>query len=193
MKLNHPAGSPEPNDPSQWNSRDIDKWFEKGEWLEGWKVKPDASVNRKAFAVSYHKDINKWRKAFTFLREINYDEIEFRRYEIDNEKVYAIASNYLTKNENECNYEAHRKYIDIQYVFKGSELIGLAGIKQKTNTLVSYDAAKDIEFMTVSEGINLKASPNTFFIFFPEDAHRPGLKDGESPTVGKVVVKLVVG
>ena len=33
-------------DPSKWSSKQIDKWFEKVEWLNGWKISPDASINR---------------------------------------------------------------------------------------------------------------------------------------------------
>ncbi|MFA5820146.1 MAG: YhcH/YjgK/YiaL family protein, partial [Bacteroidales bacterium] len=37
-----------------------------------------------------------------------------------------------------------------------------------------------------------KATPDKFFIFFPSDAHRPGLKVGENSQVRKVVVKVKV-
>ena len=55
-------------DPSRWSSSKIDKWFEKGEWLNGWTVSPDASINRKEFAVSYFKNKERWNKAFAFLK-----------------------------------------------------------------------------------------------------------------------------
>jgi YhcH/YjgK/YiaL family protein len=65
----------------------------------------------------------------------------------------------------------------------------LASIKE---VITPYDAAKDIEFATVTKIVNYKATPSNFFIFFPCDAHRPGLKDGVNSPVRKVVIKLKV-
>lgn len=182
----------ETGDPSGWSSLEIDDWFEKGEWKEGWSVLPDSSVDRKAFAVSYFNDIEKWKKAFSFLGKMHGKTIENKRYEIDKDRVYAIASSYTTKNEADAQYEAHRRYIDIQYVAVGNELIGCCALSNQKENIQLYDAAKDIEFFTVSGGKNLKASPEKFFIFFPSDAHRPGLKDGKNSEVQKMVVKVIV-
>ncbi|MCX6320930.1 MAG: YhcH/YjgK/YiaL family protein [Bacteroidia bacterium] len=179
-------------DPATWSSKKIDKWFEKGEWLNGWTVSPDASINRKVFAVSYFKNKERWDKAFTFLKNSDLSKLEIKRYNIDGDNLYAPVSEYLTKNEEDARYEAHQKYIDIQYVISGVEQMGIAPISQKKDVLVPYDATKDIEFMTVNQGVNYKATPDKFFIFFPSDAHRPGLKVGENSQVRKVVVKVKV-
>lgn len=179
-------------DPASWSSKKTDKWFEKGDWLNGWQVKPDQSINRKAFAISYFKYSERWDKAFNFLKSNDLSELELKRYDIDGDNVYAPVSEYLTKNEVDARYEAHRGYIDIQYVVSGKELIGVAPVSSKKDVLEAYDGAKDIEFLTVTVGENRLASPDRFFIFFPEDAHRPGLKDGENSPVRKIVVKVKV-
>lgn len=177
-------------DPSSWSSEKLDKWFEKGEWLNGWNVSPAVETNRRSFAVSYFKNRERWDKAFEFLKNNDLSALEVKRYDIDGDNVYATISEYLTKNEEDARYEAHRKYIDIQYVIKGQEVIGLAPLADKMGTLEEYDPARDIEFLTVRNGMNLKANPGRFFIFFPEDAHCPGMKDGENSTVRKIVVKV---
>lgn len=177
-------------DPSQWSSKQIDSWFEKGEWLNGWQVKPDPSIDRKAFAVSYFKNRERWDKAFVFLKENDLSKLEIRRYDIVGDNVFATSSEYLSKNEEDVRYEAHRKYIDIQYVINGKELIGHTSMNMKKDILVPYDETKDVEFMTVMQGTASLATPANFFIFFPEDIHRPSMKDGESSQVKKVVVKI---
>ena len=182
----------ESKDPSKWDAGQIDQWFEKGEWLNGWTVRPDPSINRKVLAISYFKNRMKWDKAFAFLRDIDFSSAELRKYDIEGEKAYAIASTYHSKNEEDAKYEAHKKYIDIQYVFKGKELIGLTTPEKKKADILPYDPQRDIEFMTVSEGRNLKANQDIFFIFFPEDIHCPGIKDGENTPVSKIVVKVLV-
>ena len=180
------------SDPSAWSAQKIDTWFEKGDWLNGWQVKPDQSVSRKAFAVSYFKNKERWDKAFIFLKSNDLTALELKRHDIDGDNLYAPVSEYLTKNEEDARYEAHQKYIDIQYVVSGKELIGVAPMSQKKDVLEAYDSTKDIEFLTVTGGENLLAMPDRFFIFFPDDAHRPGLKDGENSPVRKVVVKVKI-
>ncbi|MCX6301973.1 MAG: YhcH/YjgK/YiaL family protein [Bacteroidia bacterium] len=180
------------NDPALWSSKQIDKWFEKEEWLDGWKVKPDASINRKEFAMSYFKNKERWNKAFKFLKDNDMMKLELKRHEIDGNNVYAPISEYMTKNEEDARYEAHIKYIDIQYVANGKELIGIAPMSEKKDILEPYDESKDVMFLTVNTINNISATPDRFFIFFPDDAHRPGLKDGENSQVRKAVVKVKV-
>ena len=180
------------SDPSAWSAQKTDKWFEKGDWLNGWQVQPDQSINRKAFAISYFRNKERWDKAFIFLKSSDLTTLELKRYDIDGDNLYAPVSEYLTKNEEDARYEAHQKYIDIQYVVSGKELIGVAPMSQKKDVLAAYDSTKDIEFLTVTGGENRPALPDKFFIFFPDDAHRPGLKDGENSPVRKVVVKVKI-
>ena len=177
-------------DPSKWNSSKIDKWFEKGEWLNGWQVKPDPSINRGEFAIAYFKQKERWDKAFTFLKESDLTKMEPKRYDIDGNNVYVMFSEYLSKEDTVARYEAHRLYADIQYVISGRELIGVAPLAGLKDVLVPYDAAKDIEFMTVNTIKNVPAAPDRFFLFFPSDIHRPGLKDGVNAPVKKAVVKV---
>jgi YhcH/YjgK/YiaL family protein len=185
-------GCKTPTDPAKWNKKQVDAWFEKGEWLNGWKVKPDPTINRKELAISYYKHKERWDKAFSFLKDNDLATMEVKRYEIDGANLYAPVSEYMTKNEGDVNYETHQKYIDIQYVVSGKELIGIAPVSQKKEILVPYDEAKDVMYLNVGRISNFKATPETFFIFFTDDLHRPGLKDGESVPVRKVVVKVKI-
>jgi YhcH/YjgK/YiaL family protein len=177
-------------DPAAWSNEKIDNWFEKGEWLNGWSVTPDASINRKEFAVAYFKNKERWDKAFTFLKDNDLSKLDVKRYDIDGNNLYAPITEYLTKNEEDARFEAHQQYVDIQYVISGVEIMGLTSMDQKNEVLVPYDPAKDVEFMTVSKFTDYKATPDRFFIFFPSDLHRPSLKDGQNSPVRKVVVKV---
>jgi YhcH/YjgK/YiaL family protein len=179
-------------DPAGWSTGKIDKWFEKGEWLNGWQVSPDASINRREFAVSYYKQKKRWDRAFAFLKDNDLSKMEIRRYDIDGDNLYAPVSEYMSKNEEDAKYEAHQKYIDIQYVITGKELIGVAPMSQKKEITDPYNPEKDVLFLTVDGAKICPAAPDRFFIFFPDDAHRPGVKDGENSQVRKIVVKVKV-
>jgi YhcH/YjgK/YiaL family protein len=86
-------------------------------------------------------------------------------------------------------FEAHKKYADIQVLISGEEKIGVLPLDATTVT-VPYDEEKDIMFLT-AEGENYRdAMPGKFFLFFPEDAHRPTVKKTENSQVRKIVVKV---
>jgi YhcH/YjgK/YiaL family protein len=70
--------------------------------------------------------------------------------------------------------------------------MSVAPLSQKKETVSEYNDGKDIEFMTVNESSTYKATPDKFFIFFPSQIHRPGLKLGENSKVRKIVVKVKV-
>ncbi len=177
-------------DPANWNSEKIDKWFEEGEWLNGWAVSPDTSINKKEFLLHYFKNKERWDEAITFMKSSDLSELEVRRYDIDGDNLYAVVSEYLTKDEEDARFEAHQKYIDVQYVISGIEQIGIVPLSLKEEILVPYDTTNDIEFFTVTQDVNIKATPDRFFIFFPSDAHRPGLKLDTNSQVRKIVVKM---
>ena len=130
------------SDPANWSNQKIDEWFEKGEWLNGWTITPDGSINRKEFALSYFKNKERWDKAFTFLKSNDLSKLEIKRYDIDGDNLYAPVSEYLTKNEEDAMFEAHRKYIDIQYVITGSEQMSVAPISMKKDVLDTLRSCK---------------------------------------------------
>jgi biofilm protein TabA len=185
-------GSKVTTDPSSWSNKKIIKWFDKEEWLGGWKVTPDSSINKRELAVAYYKNRDRWDKAFKFLKDSDLPKLEPKRYDIDGDNLFATVSEYLTKNEETTNFEAHRKYIDIQYVISGKEIMNIAPLSSVKDIIIPYDATKDIEFMNVDRVVNHLATPGRLFIFFPGDAHRPGLKDGVSSQVRKIVIKLKI-
>jgi YhcH/YjgK/YiaL family protein len=178
------------NNPAKWNNEKTDKWFEKGEWLNGWTVKPDSSINRKVLAVTYFKNKERWNSAFLFLKNNDLTNLEIKRHDIDGDNLFVNVSEYNTKNEQDAKFEAHRKYVDIQYVVSGKEMIGIAPLTSKDSVLQGYNETKDVEYFNVKEGKTFSATPENFFIFFPEDAHMPGLKVDTIAPIKKVVVKL---
>ncbi len=168
------------------------KWFTSGEWLNGWQVTPDSTINQQALEAAYTKHPERWEKAFVFLRDSDLVNMEAKRYDLMGDTLFASVSDYMTKNPDSARYEAHRKYIDIQYVAAGKELIGVSPLADTTQTFQPYNPTKDIGFYAVSPVVNHEATPGKLFIFFPSDAHRPGLRDGESAQVRKVVIKVAV-
>ncbi|MBA4321585.1 MAG: YhcH/YjgK/YiaL family protein [Odoribacter sp.] len=179
-------------DPSTWDSERTDNWFEKGEWHKGWTVTPDNSINRTYLAKAWYKNSERWSKAFAFLKDNDLAKLELKRYELDGDNLFVLVSEYNTKNPEDTKFEAHRKYIDIQYVATGCELIGISPLTSQDSVLQEYNATKDIEFLSVKESKMVKATPANFFVFFPEDAHMPGLREENLVKVRKIVIKILI-
>ena len=85
-------------------------------------------------------------------------------------------------------WEAHRKYIDIQYVLSGRERMGYSNTG-KLKALTQYDEEKDYALYK-GKGEMLTFTSGTFAVFFPEDAHMPCIKAENNEEVRKVVVKV---
>lgn len=86
--------------------------------------------------------------------------------------------------------EAHRKYIDIQYLIEGEELIGVAPLASMER-VAEAAPERDIWFYE-GETAKLPLSGGRFAILFPQDAHAPCIAAGECRPVRKVVVKVAV-
>lgn len=175
--------------PDQWSEKEFTEWFNNGKWKQGWDAKPDESVNQKEFARLYFQNPKRWDKAFQFLSEQNLAKLKKGSYEIEGADIFVNVDEYVTRNEEDVLFEAHKKYADIQVIVSGEEKIGVLPLKNTTVT-IPYDEEKDIMFLTADEENYRIAAPGRFFLFFPEDAHRPTVKSAENILVRKVVVKV---
>jgi len=113
------------------------------------------------------------------------------RHEIDGERLYAMVSEYQTKLRDQSFWEAHRKYIDVQFVVAGVEEIGWAGLAD-LREIEPYDPAKDFTKLA-GEGSFFRVSAGLFAVLFPQDAHMPGIAAGSPTRVRKIVVKVRAG
>lgn len=110
--------------------------------------------------------------------------------EIDGQSIFAIFQEYDSRLHENCKPEYHRIYTDLQYIHQGSEIIGVAGLKDITIP-DNYDADKDIAFPHVSHLSHLVLTPGTGAILYPDDVHSPGMAVENKPMrVKKIVFKL---
>jgi YhcH/YjgK/YiaL family protein len=130
------------------------------------------------------------RKAFEIIKDKALSQKADGRYEVDGDKLYYIVQRYTTKPVEECKLEAHKKYIDVQFVVSGQEIIyhtPLNGLKIET----PYDASKDVAFYKAPASITaVNLAPGMFCILFPQDAHIPCCRVNGPSNVHKVVVKV---
>lgn len=128
--------------------------------------------------------------AFTYLKETDFSKIQLGKYEIDGDNVFALVNEYNTKDESDGKLEAHKKYIDVQFVVKGKELMGYAPLENQ-KIIDDYNEQNDITFFSGEKSFT-QVDEGMFAIFFPTDVHLPGIKVNESAYVKKVVIKVKV-
>lgn len=177
--------------PEKWTDEEVNSWFEKKEWLAGWNVTPDASINKRNFATYYHKNPRHWAQAFNFLKTADLKNLPLGKQELEGEHLFVSVAEYKPKERAEALFESHKKYIDIQYMIKGEELMGLTSL-DKVKVVKPYNEENDITFYEYDGGEYIKATPDNFVLFFPEDAHRPSITTGDTSLVKKIVVKIFI-
>ena len=109
-----------------------------------------------------------------------------------NPRVKAIVSEYETKALNENGYEAHKKFIDIQYLLKGTEnncSLPVEKIKETKPYRETIDAAFYEAEIPAQE---LMLGDGYFAIYWPQDGHMPCLCVNGTESVKKVVIKVEI-
>lgn len=118
---------------------------------------------------------------------------------IEGDNVFALVQRYRPRPRRELFWEAHRKYLDVQCLFHGAETMGWAplqvmGVKQP------YDEERDFTVLEPLHGgaerhaLFFAVQTGMFTVFFPQDAHMPGIATGDEPNaeIKKIVVKVRV-
>lgn len=108
------------------------------------------------------------------------------------EGVFALEQAYESKPPAEGKWEAHERFIDVQVVISGRELMGVVEVSA-LKLAEDLRAERDLMFFAPAEGgSTLKVGPGGVAVFFPADGHMPSLADGAPALVRKTVVKVPV-
>jgi len=130
-------------------------------------------------------------KAFEHLRKLAAEVPADGKLELDGKDIYAVVQSYETKPLAEKKWEAHKNYLDIQYVAEGQEVMVWAPLG-KLSPAAPYNAEKDVVNFTDAPGTDVQVEKGSFAVFYPEDGHKPGCQLGASVKVRKIVMKVRV-
>lgn len=130
------------------------------------------------------------RQALEYLRTTDMAAVPIGRHELDGDRLFALVQEYTTRPPDSCIWEAHRKYIDVQYVVRGAERMGHARLGQVAERQ-PYDPARDV--MLFEPGTSyVTVGAGAFAIFGPDDVHAPCGAVAAPSAVRKVVVKAAI-
>ena len=131
----------------------------------------------------------KLAEALAFMENVKFDEMELGRHDI-NDDFFLLVQKYDSKEAADMRFESHKNYVDIQYVVEGKESIEIAPVSVMEVT-EAYDPARDVEFYKdAAQAAKFVLTTGSYAILYPADAHKPGVRVGESVPVKKMVGKV---
>ena len=130
------------------------------------------------------------RRALEYLRDTDVVALEPGDYPILGDRMFAKVFDLTTRPVENTRPEVHRKYIDMQVWPSGSERFGIAPYLGGGRVVEAREAADTWFLESVPDESFVLARPGCVAVFFPWDAHRPGVALGEPTTFRKCVVKV---
>ncbi len=130
-----------------------------------------------------------------YLRTTDFKNFQDGAYPMPHTDFIVKVQHYDTKPIEDCKPESHKKFIDVQYVFAGEEVLGWCPLSPDLKLVSAYDEKADVAFyqaLTPESSVMLCA--RNYAVLFPLDVHRPcGSLDDDAPEhVTKIVVKVPV-
>lgn len=143
--------------------------------------------------IKIYKGMNKnLDRAIDFISEKKYLDAKPGENIIEKNVIYFnFCEKVMTRENDNLEFECHKKYIDIHIVLEGEETIAYAKFKDCVETQ-SYDPEKDTAFMKGKIQAKLVLNKDNFLIFFPKEPHLPLLKVNEIKEIKKIIFKIEV-
>ena len=128
--------------------------------------------------------------AFQWLRTVQPSTLPDGKTTLDGDDLYVLVQRGLAKPLDQVKWEAHRRYADIQFVAAGREAMQWQSLDRVQPG--EYVAEKDFLPLSTEDGVEFEVGAGRFAVFFPTDAHRPGILIPGAEPVVKLVVKVRV-
>lgn len=129
---------------------------------------------------------------FDFLNSKKNEELEVGKIYIEGTELFGSYGEYESHAFEGAKFEAHRKYIDLQFLLEGKEAIAVCDL-EKLQVTDDYDEENDFLLGLCQDGYDLvEMKAGDFLLLFPEDAHMPGVSLDKATDNKKIVVKIPV-
>lgn len=110
---------------------------------------------------------------------------------VDGDNVFINRDTYVAKPLEECFYENHENYMDLQIVLKGQEMFAYTHITNPTlKVTVPYNPDKDVTKYSCEGGVFFTLEEG-FALVYTEDIHLAKCKANDD-IVEKAVIKIKI-
>lgn len=128
------------------------------------------------------------KECFSYADSHDLISYEKGRHDIDDERLYVNIAEYTTTTAEERFWEAHRCYLDVHVMLRGTEQIDIGF----TESMVSKDYVEADDFLPLegekNASVILKAGD--FLICGPGDGHRTAVAADRPETIKKAIFKV---
>ena len=125
-------------------------------------------------------------KALQYLSGQDLRQLPLRRQSIQGDDIYMTVMEVEAHPQEGAKLEYHRRYIDLQMVLSGQEIMGWTATADLPAD-TPFDTEKDYALLTAPVSAWFPVAPGRFAIFFPGDAHAPCCGQGK---IRKAVMKI---
>ena len=139
------------------------------------------------------EDLNEQRflLAAEFLLNLKNEDLTLGRHNVNDHFFYTVQE-YVPSGTAEKPYECHRKYVDIQILVSGEELMQIIDIN-RTHECSTYDQDKDYTlYYSKDLATNVILRPRSVLILYPKDAHRSMPLKAAHTKIKKIVRKVLI-
>lgn len=131
------------------------------------------------------------RTAVEHLKQTDFNALPVGNYDLQGKDIYVQVIDMATKPFAETRPEVHRQYIDVQFLVRGREKIGVASDTGHNGVAEDLLAERDLLFCkTMENESTLTMTPGSFAVFLPTDVHRPACAFDQPEAIRKVVIKV---
>lgn len=138
----------------------------------------------------YFDSVPGFEKFMQFYEDNDLEELPACKIKLDGDDLIVNLLDFKGKAEKDCPLEAHKDYIDIQIPLTGTECMGWKAQVDCQSVSEEYDEGKDIEFYNDQPNTVVTVPAGHFVVFFPSDAHQPGIAPNRA--YRKIIVKTKV-
>lgn len=128
-------------------------------------------------------------KVIKFIEGNSIENLPLGRTDIDGDNIFISTQEFEGKNRDDAKLETHKKYIDIQTPYSYTETLGWRDLNNTAKVAKPYNETDDIAFFDDEATSYITVKPGECVIFFPEDAHAPGIGEG---LLKKAVIKVKI-
>ena len=131
------------------------------------------------------------KNAIEFIKAADFSEMKTGKHDI-NENMFVLLNEYETRENKLGILEAHKKYIDFQYILEGSEIIEYEPLNnQKIYKKYSIEDDYLLYYSTENKSV-IQFNAGMFSVLLPNDLHLPGIINKSKSKVRKIVLKVRV-
>ena len=179
-------------------SAEAQQWFAAGQWSQGFGAKPYAQIDVQTFYEQYHKAPAMWDSIFTWLATVDPIALEPSNNAMQWSHAYVKVLNQDLRTPEWCQWEQHRRTIDLQWDCTGSERYHVTHSPECLTPKNEYNDKKDVQnftwdkklIPTAAQCLVLDSDPQTFYLFFPTDIHQATGIGHQPCQPRKIVVKI---